>query len=31
MMDISTVLQIVMFFVAFYLMAVVFLGDPFGE
>lgn len=30
-MSLSTVLQIVMFFVAFYLMALVFLGNPFGK
>ncbi len=30
-MNLSTVLQIVMFFVAFYLMALVFLGNPFGK
>jgi len=29
--NLSTVLQIVMFFVAFYLMALVFLGNPFGK
>lgn len=30
-MNLSTILQIVMFFVAFYLMALVFLGNPFGK
>lgn len=30
-MNLSTVLQIVMFFVAFYLVALVFLGNPFGK
>lgn len=30
-MTMATLLQIFMFFVAFYLMALVFLGNPFGD
>ncbi len=30
-MTLSSIVQIIMFFVAFYIMALVFLGNPFGK
>ncbi len=30
-MTLSTIIQIIMFFVAFYIMVLVFLGNPFGK